>query len=190
MKKVGKLIQTRRAAIVTAISERPGITTAELASVLGVEPKVISNAVWTVAKAGKVVSERIVRDGTHMNAYYLPEQVSADTVERINQKLVDASNVLPIAKSAASRNSAFDVPRRTRSAKKRGSRRSAIKATVTPIAPATVPTPSFACAIASDGSLVLMREGRIQFSLSDVEAVTLRRYLLKAATASALASMA
>ena len=189
MKKVGKLIQTRRAAIVTAISEHPGITTAELASALGVESKVISNAVWTVAKAGKVVSERIVRDGTHMNAYYLPEQVSAETVERVNQKLVDASNVLPIAKSATSRNSAFDVPRKPRSTKKR-SRQPTMRATVTPIAPVATPIPSFACAITSDGSLVLLREGRIQFSLSDAEAGTLRRYLLKAAAASALASMA
>lgn len=48
----------------------------------------------------------------------------------------------------------------------------------------------FTCALTNDGSLVLIREGQIQFSLSNDEAVMLQSHLVKRAAASFFASMA
>jgi hypothetical protein len=44
--------------------------------------------------------------------------------------------------------------------------------------------------VTNDGSLVLMREGQVQFSLSSTEATTLQSYLVKRAAASVFASIA
>ncbi|MBW5280842.1 hypothetical protein ACS0X5_26310 [Burkholderia gladioli] len=58
---------------------------------------------------------------------------------------------------------------------------------------APVPTPDpaidpFTCAIANDGSLVLMRAGRIELALSDADTAILQRYLVKRIAANKLLS--
>lgn len=195
MKKAVKVLQTRRATITKAVAENPGITTAELAALIGVDSsKLVSNAVWVLLKSGKLFAEQIVRDGHHMNAYYIPDQVGADSVSRIRQKLVDAADVIPTPRSRSIANSVFDVPR---AAKRRSkvrvhsslpnqvSTHPAVNSTQT-LKPAT---PTFACAVTNDGSLVLMREGHIEFFLSDIEAQALQRYLMKRAAANVFAEM-
>ncbi|WP_124800768.1 hypothetical protein [Paraburkholderia phosphatilytica] len=114
----------------------------------------------------------------------MSDQVPPDAAERINQRIIDASEVIPAVKSADARNSVFDVPKQKRP-RKSGSKH-----------PTTTPTPAagvprvFSCAIANDGSLVLMRGGRIELSLSDTDAATLQSYLVKRATANLFASIA
>lgn len=195
MKKAVKVLQARRDAILTAVTERPGVTTAELASIIGVDgTKFVSNAMWQLLKSGKVLAEQIVRDGRHMNAYYRPERIGSDSVARVRQKLVDAAEVVPMHRSKTVPNSVFDVPRATRSGKKRTARKApalpqAAPAATIPPEPPAIAARRFACAVTNDGSLVLMREGQIEFSLSDIEAATLQNYLLKRAAANLFANM-
>lgn len=195
MAKTKKVALSRRAEIVELIKQQPGITSAEIASRLGIANSTkVSSALWPSVKSNRILVERITKDGKAMNAHYHPDQVPPDAVERIKQKLVDASEVIPMAKAADARNSVFDVP----GAARRGKKRVAGKApTRTPSAAVPVATKpvlpasrSFACAVTNDGTLVLMRAGEIQFSLSDIEAVTLQNYLVKRAAASLFASMA
>jgi len=47
----------------------------------------------------------------------------------------------------------------------------------------------FSCAVANDGSLVLMRGGRIEMSLSEVDAAALQSYLVKRAAANLFANI-
>ncbi|WP_408636871.1 hypothetical protein [Paraburkholderia sp. RL17-368-BIF-A] len=130
-----------------------------------------------------------------MNAHYHADQVPPDAVERIQQNLVDAREVIPMSKDAGVRSSVFDVPGQPRRGRRPAGRNSSSGSTAVP----TVPRPTitaqraengFACAVTNDGTLVLMRAGEIQFSLSDVEAATLQRYLLKRVAANLFASMA
>jgi 3,4-dihydroxy-2-butanone 4-phosphate synthase len=88
-----------------------------------------------------------------------------------------------MVKSADARNSVFDVPKPTK-------QKSQPKAEVTSSRQTTARSPGFACALTSDGSLVLIREGQIEFSLSGAEAATLQSYLVKRAAANLFASMA
>ncbi|MGP3661478.1 hypothetical protein ACTU9R_31520 [Burkholderia gladioli] len=185
---------SRRAKIVELIKSRPGITSGEIAEKLALDNSTkVSTAIWPEVRAGRILVERINRHGQTMNAHYSPDAVPADAVERIQQKIVDAQNVIPIAKSDDARTSVFDnkprkVPRRPNATK----RASAVQPIVVS---ATTPTSKlglsgFACAVTNDGSLVLMREGQVQFSLSSTEATTLQSYLVKRAAASVFASIA
>lgn len=189
MMKSKKEQSSRRLQIVELIKLHPGITSAEIARKLHLENSTkVSTAVWPSVKAGRVMVERIVRDGTTMNAHYLSEDVPPDAVERIHQKIVDAKNVIPIAKSDDARTSVFDTKR------PKTKRKPSVAKPVQAPRHATTPAPKmgaagFACAVTNDGSLVLMREGTIQFSLSSVEATTLQSYLVKRAAASIFASM-
>lgn len=181
---------SRRLQIVELIKLQPGITSAEIARKLNLENSTkVSTAVWPSVKAGRVLVERIVRDGTTMNAHYLSDDVPPDAVERIRQKIVDAKNVIPIAKSDDARSSVFDTKRPKPKRKPRVAKRAPAATHATTPIPKTGPA-GFACAVTNDGSLVLMREGTIQFSLSSIEATTLQSYLVKRAAASLFASMA
>ncbi|SDR02592.1 hypothetical protein SAMN05443026_2507 [Burkholderia orbicola] len=180
---------SRRMQAVEMIKRHPGITSAEIAEKLELENSTkVSGAVWPEVRAGRVLVERIVRNGTTMNAHYMADDVPPDAVERVQQKIVDVQNVIPIAKSDDARTSVFDT-KRLKTKRKPGVAKPA------PAAPhVTTPLPKigpagFACAVTNDGSLVLMREGTIQFSLSSVEATTLQSYLVKRAAASLFASM-
>ncbi|MBR7981124.1 hypothetical protein [Burkholderia cenocepacia] len=181
---------SRRAQVVDLIKRQPGITSAEIADKLGLESSTkVSTSVWPAVRAGHVLVERINRNGQTMNAHYMADDVPPDAVERVQQKIVDAKNVIPIAKSDDARTSVFDT-------KRPKTKRRPRVAKPAPAAPhATKPIPKigpagFACAVTNDGSLVLMREGTIQFSLSSIEATTLQSYLVKRAAASLFASMA
>lgn len=189
MMKSKKELLSRRMQAVEMIKRHPGITSAEIAEKLELENSTkVSGAVWPEVRAGRVLVERIVRNGTTMNAHYMSDDVPADAVERIQQKIVDAKNVIPIAKSDEARTSVFDT-------KRLKTKRKPSTAKAASAAPhAAIPTPKigpagFACAVTNDGSLVLMREGAIQFSLSSIEATTLQSYLVKRAAASLFASM-
>ncbi|WP_231129473.1 hypothetical protein [Burkholderia vietnamiensis] len=181
---------SRRAQVVDLIKRQPGITSAEIADKLGLESSTkVSTSVWPAVRAGHVLVERINRNGQTMNAHYMSDDVPPDAVERIQQKIVDAKNVIPIAKSDDARTSVFDTKRlKTKSKSSVAKTAPAAAHTTTPIQKMG-PT-GFACAVTNDGSLVLMREGTIQFSLSSVEATTLQSYLVKRAAASLFANMA
>ncbi len=182
---------SRRAKIVELIQREPGITSAEIAEKLGLESTAkVSTALWPDVKRGRVMVERINRNGQTMNAHYLPDQVPPDAVERIQQKLVDAKSVIPIAKPDDARTSVFDNrPRKAKPRQSVGKRASVVRPTPIGDAVASMSSPvDFACAVTNDGSLVLMREGIIRFSLSCVEAATLQNYLIKRATANFFAN--
>ena len=190
-----KRLQGRRDEMIALIKAEPGITSAEIAERLGLaNSSKVSTALWTWIRSNRVMVERITRNGKTMNAHYLPDQVPPDAVERINQKLVDVKDVIPAVKAAGSRNSVFDVPGTKKTGGKRSSRKRASPTGSTPVVSAGSSASSmsrgFACAVTNDGSLVLMRAGQVQFSLSDAEASTLQSYLVKRAAASLFASMA
>lgn len=197
MQRAKKQLQSRREEIIELVKAHPGITSAEIALKLGLENSTkAATAAWPAIKRGQIVVERVSIDGQTKNAHYHPDQVPPDAVERIQQKLVDASEVIPISKAAGARSSVFDVPRSraTRRSNKKASRRPQSPKTTTATAvavPRPAPAaPGFTCAITNDGTLVLMRAGEIQFSLSDLEATTLQTYLVKRAAANLFASMA
>ncbi|WP_017776664.1 hypothetical protein [Paraburkholderia kururiensis] len=180
-----KRISSKRAEMIEVVRQFPGITSAEIAQRLGIDTAIrVSNALYTNIKAGRIVTERIERNGHYMNAHYMSDQIPPDAVERISQKLVDASEAIPAAKSPSARNSVFDVPKAARS-RKPVSKRAATTLALTTDVPRT-----FSCAIANDGSLVLMRGGRIEMSLPQADAAALQQYLVKRAAANFLASMA
>jgi hypothetical protein len=179
-----KQILNKRAKLLELIKDKPGITSPELAEQVGFDSSSkVTTALWQRVRSGQIVTERVVRDGYNVNAHYMADQVPPDAVERINQKRVDASEVIPMVKSADARNSVFDVPKPTK-------QKSQPKAEVTSSRQTTARSPGFACALTSDGSLVLIREGQIEFSLSGAEAATLQSYLVKRAAANLFASMA
>lgn len=195
MAKTKKALLSRRVEIVELIRREPGITSAELATRLGLASSTtVSSAIWPSIKSNQILVERITKDGKAMNAHYHPDQVPPDAVERIKQKLVDASEVIPMAKASDARNSVFDVPGAKRRVKRHTPRKTTGRPSSDAAPAAAKPTPvasrNFACAVTNDGTLVLMRAGEIQFSLSDIEAATLQSYLVKRAAASLFASMA
>jgi hypothetical protein len=188
-----KPAQTKRNAIMDLIRDNPGITSQEMATRLGFSNTTrVTGAVWKEVRANRVIVERISKDGNSMNAHYLSGQVPPDAVERISQKLVSAEDVIPEVKSPGARNSVFDVPGTAKIRRKRATSKAVTRdpAPVKMTPPTRSKTAPFACAVTNDGSLVLMREGQIQFSLSDVEATTLQNYLVKRAAANMFASMA
>ncbi|PRH35232.1 hypothetical protein, partial [Burkholderia gladioli] len=108
-----KVMQARRDAILAAVRQQPGVTTKELADIIGThDVKPVSNAMWRLLRSGNILSEQVTRDGAHMNAYYLPEQIDGDSVERVNQKLVDASDVVPVKRAALPAGSVFELARK------------------------------------------------------------------------------
>ncbi|NIE87276.1 MULTISPECIES: hypothetical protein [unclassified Burkholderia] len=190
-----KVMQARRDAILAAVRQQPGVTTKELADIIGThDVKPVSNAMWRLLRSGNILSEQVTRDGAHMNAYYLPEQIDGDSVERVNQKLVDASDVVPVKRAALPAGSVFELARKQKrktNPPTRSSGKPAPASANLPVDAAPAPTPHpaidpFTCAIASDGSLVLMRAGRIELALSDADTAILQRYLVKRIAANTL----
>jgi hypothetical protein len=180
-----KQIVGKRGEMIELIRRHPGISSAELAQRVGISSaSKVTTALWQYVRNGKLMTERAEIDGRWMNRHYMADQVPPDAAERINQKLVAAEDVIPMTKSVGARNSVFDVGETTK--KKSGG----TKVRKLPTSP-TQPRPSgFACAVTSDGSLVLIREGQIEISLSGAEAATLQAYLVKRAAASFFANMA
>ncbi len=200
-----KQFQGKRGQMLELIRQHPGITSGELAEKVGMEDSSsVSSAMWTAIRRGHIMVERVIRNGKSTNAHYHPDKVPPDAVERVQQKLVDASEVIPMTKANGVRSSVFDVPgakqRRKKHAPRKASSRApaaapalpaTARATASSASPASHATPrNFACAITNDGSLVLMRAGEIAFALSDAEATTLQSYLVKRAAANLFASMA
>lgn len=194
MAKTKKALLSGRAEMISLIKAAPGITSADIAKRLGLpNSSKVSTALWTTIKSGAILTERAEVDGYWMNKHYMADQVPPDAVERIRQKLVDAKDVIPTVRSPRAQNSVFDVPGQQGRAAKRPARKTStqpITMTGVPSSKAAPTAHSFACAITNDGSLVLMRAGEIQFSLTDVEAATLQSYLVKRAAANLFASMA
>ncbi|MBY4768947.1 hypothetical protein [Burkholderia ambifaria] len=193
MMKSKKEMISRAARIIELIKLQPGITSAEIAKKLNLEHSTkASTAIWPSVKAGRVLVERIVRNGTTMNAHYMSDDVPPDAVERIQQKIVDAKNVIPIAKSSDVRTSVFDNKQQSVSRPRPAKRSSptSLAIVASPETASKVGVASFSCAVTNDGSLVLIREGQIQFSLTNDEATKLQSYLVKRAAANFFASMA
>ena len=192
MQKASKKLPSRRAEILALIKERPGITSGEIAEQLGIAVvNKITTDMWPSIKSGRVLTQRVLRNGRHVNAYYMADQITADSVTTVNQRIVDAHEVIPPALGPDVQTSIFGAHVKPHRAK---SRAKAVRAAA-PIEPRAAPASrstsinDFSCAIASDGTLVLIREGQIQFSLTDAEAATLQRYLMKRAAASLFANM-
>ncbi|MHB9838487.1 hypothetical protein Q8F57_027035 [Paraburkholderia terrae] len=191
-----KAAQSKRAEMRALIAEYPGITSAEIAEKLGIpSSNKVGTALYNDIKGGRVLTERVERNGRWMNKHYLPDHLPVDAVIRVKQRIVDASEVIPPPASNSAPTSVFNGPRKPRRGKKRAVR--SVGKTATSPQAKVVETqvkvvdkaPSFACAIANDGSLVLMRGGRIELSLSEVDASTLQSYLMKRAAANVFASM-
>lgn len=189
MQKASKKLPSRRAEILAVIREHPGITSGEIAQRLGIaQVGKITTDMWQAIKSERVLTERVLQNGRHVNAYYMPDQITGDSVTKVNQRIVDANDVIPSALGPDVQTSVFGA-HNVKS--KRGKSRAKASRAAAPVEPAGRPTSAsgFACAIASDGTLVLIREGQIQFSLNDVEAATLQSYLMKSAAASLLSNM-
>ncbi|WP_106306338.1 winged helix-turn-helix domain-containing protein [Paraburkholderia sp. BL18I3N2] len=189
-----KAVLSKRSRLIELIKAKPGITSRELAEQVGFDSSSkVTTALWHRVRSGHIITERVPHNGFNVNAHYMADQIPPDAVERINQRLVDAADVIPAAKSPEARNSVFDVPSIKRSAK-RPNKQPSPSRLHPPMTPTSVSSRAtsreFACAITNDGSLVLMRAGEIQFSLTDVEAATLQSYLVKRAAASLFANMA
>ncbi|MFM0724823.1 hypothetical protein PQQ53_14160 [Paraburkholderia strydomiana] len=189
-----KALLSKRAEMISLIGQHPGITSAEIAERLALESSnKVGTALWTAIRAGRVMTERVERNGRWMNKHYLPDQVPPDAVTRVKQRIVDASEVIPPPGALSAPTSVFNGPRKPKHTK-----RPTRKVTASPAAPSRpVPQPkvveqlqSFSCAVANDGSLVLMRGGRIEMSLPEVDAAVLQSYLVKRAAASLFANMA
>ncbi|NBI48866.1 hypothetical protein [Burkholderia sp. ISTR5] len=174
-----KVMQARRDAILAAVRQQPGVTTKELADIIGThDVKPVSNAMWRLLRSGNILSE----------------QIDGDSVERVNQKLVDASDVVPVKRAALPAGSVFELARkhkRKTNPPTRSSGKPAPASANLPVDAKPAPTPHpaidpFTCAIASDGSLVLMRAGRIELALSDADTAILQRYLVKRIAANTL----
>lgn len=187
---------SRRQEVINLVKAHPGITSIEVATKLGLASSTrASTALWPAIKRGHIVAERIVVDGKTMNAHYHADQVPPDAVERIQQKLVDASEVIPMSKATGARTSVFDVPSQLRRVRQRPKKKNSSPPATTSTPPLpTIISPrapsGFACAVTNDGTLVLMRAGEIKFLLTDIEAATLQSYLLKRAAASLITNMA
>lgn len=193
MQKASKKLPSRRAEILALIKERPGITSGEIAEQLGISVvNKITTDMWPSIKSGRVLTQRVLRNGRHVNAYYMADQITADSVMTVNQRIVDASDVIPPALGRDVQTSVFGAHNVK---PKRGKSRAKASRAAAPVEPTSVPASrptsasGFACAIASDGTLVLIREGQIQFSLNDAEAAALQSYLMKRAAASLFANM-
>jgi hypothetical protein len=192
-----KAAQSKRAEMRALIAEYPGITSAEIAEKLELaSSNKVGTALWTDIKSGRILTERVERNGRWMNKHYLPDQLSADAVIRVKQRIVDASEVVPPSAARAATTSVFNGPRKQRGGKNRSTRKSVVHTTpasqakvVSMQAKVAEKAPSFSCAVANDGSLMLMRGGRVELSLTDTEATALQNYLLKRAAANLLASM-
>jgi hypothetical protein len=193
MQKASRKLPSRRAEILAVIREHPGITSGEIAQRLGIaQVGKITTDMWQAIRSERVLTERVLQNGRHVNAYYMPDQITGDSVTKVNQRIVDANDVIPPSLGPDVQTSVFGA-RNVKS--QRGKSRAKASRAAAPAGPTSVPVgrpisaSGFACAIASDGTLVLIREGQIQFSLTDAEAATLQSYLMKRAAASLFANM-
>ncbi|MDR3100198.1 MAG: hypothetical protein LBV73_24440 [Paraburkholderia sp.] len=182
------------------IRERPGATSAQIAEHLGIaDAGKITTDMWQSIRSGRVFTERIVQSGRHVNAYYLPDQINGDSVTRINQRVVDAKDAIAPALGAGVQASVFGTPvpkaRKARARRKPAVRRAphAEKKAGAEAGGQMAESGAFegfACALASDGRLLLIRDGRIQLSLTDVEVTTLQNFLFGRKLANVVAGMA
>ena len=124
----------------------------------------------------------------------MADHIPPDAVERINQRVINATDIIPAAKSPQVRNSVFDVPGGATENKKR-TRRSSVRQPVEHASPARtnasqIVGSGFDCAITGDGGLVLLRDGAIEASLSELETLKVQACLMKLAAAKFFATMA
>ncbi|WP_321844608.1 hypothetical protein [Paraburkholderia bannensis] len=202
MARASKRRPSRRAEILAVIRERPGATSAQIAEHLGItDPGKVTTDMWPSIRSGRVLTERIAQGARHVNAYYLPDQINGDSVTRVNQRVVDASEVIAPALGVTAQTSVFGGP--VKKARKTKARRKPVaRRAESPAIPAeagkseqsaqTVPihdTDGFACALGGDGQLLLIRGGRILASLSEVEAMALQKLLIRQKLASVVAGM-
>ncbi len=180
-----KLIQGKRAEMIELIKAHPGISSAELASRVGINSaSKVTTALWQYVRNEKIVTERAEIDGRWMNKHYMADQVPPDAAERITQRVIDASNAAPTIKSPQARNSVFDVPSPPK--QQRASRQSQASA----IEAMSRMSAKFDCAITGNGGLVLLRDGAIEVSLSESETLKVQACLMKLAAAKFFATMA
>ncbi|MBN3854603.1 hypothetical protein G3N59_14550 [Paraburkholderia sp. Ac-20340] len=202
MARASKRRPSRRAEILAVIRERPGATSAQIAEHLGIgDPGKVTTDMWPSIRSGRVLTERVMQDGRHVNAYYLPDQINGETVTRVNQRVVDANDVIAPALGVTAQTSVFGGPvkkaRRTKVRRKPAAQRTAShdapvvvgKSREVEQADATRDTDGFACALGGDGQLLLIRGGHILASLTEAEAVSLQKLLIRQKLASVFAEM-
>ncbi|WP_321870912.1 hypothetical protein [Paraburkholderia tropica] len=198
MVRASKRRPSRRAEILALIRERPGATSAQIAEHLGIgDPGKITADMWPSIRSGRVLTERIMQGARHVNAYYLPDQISGDSVTRVNQRVVDASEVIAPALGAAAQTSVFGSPakkaRKTKARRKPVTRRAANQASPVDAgksADVTTCENGFVCALAGDGQLHLIRGGQILASLTEAEAISLQKLLIGQKLLSVFAAIA
>ncbi len=178
-------ILSKRAEMIELIKMHPGISSAELAQRVGINgASKVTTALWQYVRNQKIVTERAEIEGRWMNRHYMADHVPPDAVERITQRIVDASDAVPAVKSPQARNSVFDVPHASKV--KTNTRAPQSEKSVSVVRQAS----RFACAITGDGGLVLMRDGAIESSLTEGETSQVQACLMKLAAAKLFATMA
>jgi hypothetical protein len=179
-----KMMQSKRAEMIELIKAHPGISSAELASRVGINSaSKVTTALWQYVRNGKIVTERAEIDGRWMNKHYMADQVPPDAAERITQRIVDASDAIPAVKSPQARNSVFDVPSPHKQQRMTSQPQASSFQTMRRM------STTFACAVTGDGGLVILRDGAIETSLSEVETMKVQACLMKHAAARFFATM-
>lgn len=199
MARASKRRPGRRAEILALTRERPGATSAQIAEHLGIaDPGKITADMWPSIRSGRVLTERVMQGGRHVNAYYLPDQINGDSVTRVNQRVVDASEVIAPPLGVAAQTSVFGGPvKKARKAKVR--RKPVVRRATSPVevdktgdgaqTASIRDTNGFACALNGDGELLLIRGGQILASLTEAEAASLQKLLIRQKLASVFAAM-
>lgn len=179
-----KHVLSKRSEMIELIKANPGISSADLAARVGINgASKVTTALWQYVRNQKIVTERAEIDGRWMNKHYMADQVPPDAVERISQRIVDATDAIPAVKSPQARNSVFDVPHVAKA-----------KTTIRAMQPqksvsSASDASGFTCAVTGDGGLVLMRDGAIEASLSERETSKVQACLMKLAAAKFFATM-
>jgi hypothetical protein len=201
MARAAKRRPSRRAEILEVIRQRPGATSAQIAEHLGMaDPSRVTADMWPLIRSGGVLTERVLQGARHVNAYYLPDQINGDSVTRVNQRVVDASEVIAPALGVTAQTSVFggSIKKASKKARRKPNvRRSANSAG--PIEAAMSGEPGqvaadagagrFTCALGGDGQLFLIRGGQILVSLTEAEATSLQKVLIRQKLAGFFAGM-
>jgi hypothetical protein len=194
MARAAKRRPSRRAEILEVIRQRPGATSAQIAEHLGMaDPSRVTADMWPLIRSGGVLTERVLQGARHVNAYYLPDQINGDSVTRVNQRVAPALGVTAQTsvfggsiKKASKK--ARRKPNVRRSANSAGPIEAAMSGEPGQVA-ADAGAGSFTCALGGDGQLFLIRGGQILVSLTEAEATSLQKVLIRQKLAGFFAGM-
>ncbi|NIE67039.1 hypothetical protein [Burkholderia sp. Ax-1719] len=154
------------------------------------DPGRVTADMWPLIRSGRVLTERVLQGARHVNAYYLPDQINGDSVTRVNQRVVDASEVIAPALGVTAQTSVFGGP--VKKASKKARRKPVARRAANSVGPveavvsgetgqvaAGAGAGSVTCALGDGGQLFLIRGGQILVSLTEAEAASLQKVLIR-----------